>query len=52
VLPSGIRLPGYDADLKLQELILVYRKGPQTPEPSAPCTSAAEMNPLPKDDDK
>ena len=28
-------------DPKLQEFILAYRKGPQTPEPGAPCTGGA-----------
>jgi Protein of unknown function (DUF3105) len=46
-----LRLKSVD-DPKLQEFILAYRKGPQTPEPGAPCTIAAEMNPPPKDDDQ
>jgi hypothetical protein len=46
-----LRLKSVD-DPKLQEFILAYRKGPQTPEPGAPCTGAAEMNPRPKDNDR
>jgi len=36
-------------DPGLREFIRSYRKGPQTPEPGASCTGAAEMNPPPKD---
>lgn len=36
-------------DSELQEFIRAYKKGPQTPEPVASCTGAAEMNPPPKD---
>jgi hypothetical protein len=46
-----LRLKSVD-DPKLQEFILAYRKGPQTPEPGAPCTGATEMNPRPKDNDR
>ncbi len=46
-----LRLKSVD-DPKLQEFIVAYRKGPQTPEPGAPCTGAAEMNPQPKDKDQ
>ncbi len=46
-----LRLKSVD-DPKLKEFILVYRKGPQTPEPGAPCTGAAEMNPRSKDKDR
>ena len=46
-----LRLKSVD-DPKLQEFIRAYRKGPQTPEPGAPCTGAAEMNPRPKDKDR
>ena len=35
-----LRLKSVD-DPKLQEFILAYRKGPQTPEPGAPCTGGA-----------
>ena len=35
-----LRLKNVD-DPKLQEFILAYRKGPQTPEPGAPCTGGA-----------
>ena len=46
-----LRLKSVD-DPKLQEFIVAYRKGPQTPESGAPCTGAVEkMNPPPKDDD-
>jgi hypothetical protein len=34
-----LRLEGAD-DPGLQEFIVAYRKGPQTPEPGAPCTGA------------
>ena len=46
-----LRLKSVD-DPKLQEFILAYRKGPQTPEPGAPCTGTAERNPRPKDKDR
>jgi Protein of unknown function (DUF3105) len=47
-----LRLKSVD-DPKLQEFIVAYRKGPQTPESGAPCTGAVEkMNPPPKDDDQ
>jgi hypothetical protein len=46
-----LRLKSVD-DPKLQDFIVAYRKGPQTPEPGAPCTGAAEMNPQPKDKDR
>jgi len=46
-----LRLKSVD-DPRLQEFIRAYRKGPQTPEPGAPCTGAAEMNPRPKDKDR
>jgi hypothetical protein len=47
-----LQLKGVD-DPKLQEFIQAYRKGPQTPEPGAPCTGATEMNsPPPKEDDQ
>ena len=46
-----LRLKSVD-DPKLQEFIRAYRKGPQTPEPGAPCTGGAGMNPSPKDDDQ
>jgi hypothetical protein len=46
-----LRLKSVD-DPKLQEFIRAYRKGPQTPEPGAPCTGAAEMNPPPKDKER
>ncbi len=36
-----------DPDLK--EFIRAYHKGPQTPEPGASCTGAAEVNPPPND---
>ena len=39
-------------DPRLQEFIRAYRKGPQTPEPGAPCTGATEINPRPKDKDQ
>ena len=35
-----LRLKSVD-DPKLQEFIVAYRKGPQTPEPGAPCTGGA-----------
>ncbi len=35
-----LRLKSVD-DPKLQEFILAYRKGPQAPEPGAPCTGGA-----------
>ena len=35
-----LRLKSGD-DPKLQEFIVAYRKGPQTPEPGAPCTGGA-----------
>jgi Protein of unknown function (DUF3105) len=44
-----LRLEGAD-DPGLQEFIVAYRKGPQTPEPGAPCTGATGTNPAPKDD--
>jgi hypothetical protein len=43
-----LRLNSVD-DPRLQEFIRAYRKGPQTPEPGAPCTGAPEPNPRPKD---
>ena len=43
-----LRLEGAD-DPGLQEFIVAYRKGPQTPEPGAPCTGATETNPAPND---
>ena len=46
-----LRLKSAD-DPRLQEFILAYRKGPQTPEPGAPCTGATEINPRPKDKDQ
>ena len=46
-----LRLKSVD-DPRLQEFIVAYRKGPQTPEPGAPCTGAVEMNPRPKDKDR
>lgn len=39
-----LQLQGVE-DPNLQEFIRAYRKGPQTPEPGAPCTGATEMNP-------
>ena len=32
-------------DPRLEQFISAFRKGPQTPEPTAPCTGATEMNP-------
>jgi len=32
-------------DPRLEQFISVFRKGPQTPEPGAPCTGATEMRP-------
>jgi hypothetical protein len=46
-----LRLKSVD-DPKLKEFIVAYRKGSQTPEPGAPCTGAAEMNPPPKDKER
>jgi hypothetical protein len=48
---GAVRLKSVD-DPRLQEFIVAYRKGPQTPEPGAPCTGAVEMNPRPKDKDR
>jgi hypothetical protein len=46
-----LELEGVD-DPNLQEFIRFYRKGPQTPEPGAPCTGTTEMNPPPEDGDQ
>jgi hypothetical protein len=44
-----LRLQSVD-DPGLQQFIQAYRKGPQTPEPGAPCTGGStETNPPPKD---
>src|SRR5919107_4001008 len=43
-----LRLQSVD-DPGLRQFIQAYRKGPQTPEPSASCTGATEMNAPPKD---
>ena len=39
-------------DPRLEQFISAFRKGPQTPEPNAPCTGATEMNPPPQGGNK